>query len=608
MYIVGTSGHIDHGKTSLILALSGTDCDRLPEEKSRGMTIDIGFASIEYPRFGTVSIIDVPGHERFIRNMVVGAWGIDLALLVVAVDDGWMPQTEDHFRVLQLLGIQRMIIVLNKIDAVDSDMTELVKEQVIEKTAGTRFEGSDILKVSSKTGDGIPELREAIVANLRKLAKISDSKKPYLFIDRVFASKGYGTVITGTLKNGIFHDNDSVILLPGASEARIKRIESHYSVLQEGSPSQRTALNLSGVQTDSLSRGDIVCAENFFTESSDAIVSIQVLDKKKKLKNNHGIEILIGTNAVKGKIILLSDDDTEKNSIVCRIKFDAKWYFYPGQPFIAANPGGFRILGGGIILLPEFNPIEHKSFVKKSVSSLKTFSDEEILLFIISVSKSLKAENLVKMFPRNDKNTERLIDLLIQTGKITVHSGYVFTIEFFNETALKIKETIKNNIGMNLKEIADIAVISTEVCRLMLTVIMKDEAIIEKDGRFFSGAAVTIDTLTPSKKKILDEIYKNAGEGIELEKLKDDIAKKDIKDLIKLNFIISLDGNILFHKEIYEKMKIDIMDLFKTREKITMAEAKDAVNLSRKYIIPLLNRIETDGLLKRIGDFRIKAK
>jgi selenocysteine-specific elongation factor len=161
---------------------------------------------------------------------------------------------------------------------------------------------------------------------------------------------------------------------------------------------------------------------------------------------------------------------------------------------------------------------------------------------------------------------------------------------------------------MNMKEIADIAGVSTDVCRLMLNVIMKDEAIIEKDGRFFSGSSVTVETLTPSKKKILDDLLKNAGDGIELEKLKDDILKKDIKDLIKLNFITSLDGNILYHREIYENMKIAIMDLFKTRDKITMADAKDAVNLSRKYIIPLLNRIETDGLLKRIGDFRIKAK
>jgi selenocysteine-specific elongation factor len=178
MYIVGTSGHIDHGKTSLIMALTGTDCDRLPEEKSREMTIDIGFASIEYPRFGTVSIIDVPGHERFIRNMVAGAWGIDCALLVVAVDDGWMPQTEDHFRVLQLVGVERIMVVLNKIDAADEDMISFVEEEVRDKLKDTEFEGADIVRVSAKTGTGIEELREKIVENLRKLPKVADAEKP----------------------------------------------------------------------------------------------------------------------------------------------------------------------------------------------------------------------------------------------------------------------------------------------------------------------------------------------------------------------------------------------------------------------------------------------
>ena len=262
MYIVGTSGHIDHGKTSLIRALTNIDCDRLPEEKSREMTVDIGFANIEYPKFGTVSIIDVPGHERFIRNMVVGAWGIDLALLVVAVDDGWMPQTEDHFRVLSLLGIERIVTVLNKIDMADEEMIDYVTAEVQDRLSGSRYADADIVRVSSKTGDGIAELRDVILNNLRRLTHAADAHKPYLFVDRVFASKGYGTIVTGTLKNGTFRDEDAVTLLPLARESRIKKIESHYHELAEGVPSQRTALNLTGVSSDELSRGDIV-VKNF---------------------------------------------------------------------------------------------------------------------------------------------------------------------------------------------------------------------------------------------------------------------------------------------------------------------------------------------------------
>ena len=223
MYIVGTSGLIDHGKTSLIRALSGVDCDRLPEEKEREMTIDIGFASIEYPRFGTVSIVDVPGHERFIRNMVAGAWGIDIALLVVAVDDGWMPQTEDHFRVLELLGIERIIIVLNKIDLADEEMIEMVQEEIKERLELTPYSGSEMVKVSSKTGAGIEELKEVIVANLRKLAKASDTDRPYLYIDRVFSPRGVGSVITGTLKNGAFVENETLKILPSRKDVKDRK-------------------------------------------------------------------------------------------------------------------------------------------------------------------------------------------------------------------------------------------------------------------------------------------------------------------------------------------------------------------------------------------------
>lgn len=327
MYIVGTSGHIDHGKTSLIVALTGTDCDRLPEEKERAMTIDIGFASMDYPRFGTVSIIDVPGHERFIRNMVAGAWGIDLALLVVAVDDGWMPQTEDHFRVLDLLGVERIIAVLNKIDLADEEMISFVEEEVREKIDATRFAGADLVKVSSKTLSGIEELKEVIVANLRQLSRISDARKPYLFIDRVFGSKGHGTVITGTLKNGQFHEEDTVTILPIHEEARIKRIESHYHVQHEGTPSQRTALNLASISMSKLKRGYLVCRENFFTESDDLIVRVQLLDEKRQIRNNQGIEILIGTTAVKGKIILMSDG--EGTVFPARIRLEKNGFHIP---------------------------------------------------------------------------------------------------------------------------------------------------------------------------------------------------------------------------------------------------------------------------------------
>ncbi len=607
MYIVGTSGHIDHGKTSLIRALTGIDCDRLPEEKAREMTIDIGFASIDYPRFGTVSIIDVPGHERFIRNMVAGAWGIDLALLVIALDDGWMLQTEDHFRVLQLLGIERIIVVINKIDLGDQEMIEIVTEEVKERLELTKYNEADIVPVSSRTGDGIENLKEMIVVNLRKLSKAPDSDKPYLFIDRVFSPRGVGAVITGTLKNGVFADNDNVTVLPIKREVKIKKIESHYRELQEGVPSQRTALNISNITQDELKRGDIICRQNFFTETSDIIARITLMADHRKIKNNTYVEILAGTDSVNAKLIVFHEEDSYDGEILVRLKFDADTNLYPGESFILTTPGGYRIIGGGTVVVPRYIPAVHKKNLKVLYKTLKAENLNEIVLFNIAVNGWMKKDQISGSLPGSKKSIERILNELEAAGKISSIGEILFWPEYLDKAASAIKRTLKDLLGPNMKEISDKSGVDFEIAVLLMKGILIEETLIEKDGRYFTRESVTEETLPESKKRILEQVKSNAGDGIELDKVKDDIQKKEIGDLIKLNFLVSLDGNIIYHKEVYESMKKSILELFNSMDKITVSDAKDAVNLSRKYIIPLLNRIENDGQLKRLGDFRMKG-
>ncbi len=605
MYIVGTSGHIDHGKTSLIFSLTRIDTDRLPEEKEREMTIDIGFASITYPKFGTVSIIDVPGHERFIRNMVVGAWGVDLALLVIAVDDGWMPQTEDHFRVLQILGIERMIVVLNKIDLADEEMVEFVKAEVEEKLAGTPYQESDIALTSTKTGEGIDELKELILVNLRMLSKITKTDKPYLFIDRVFASKGYGTVITGTQKNGIFTEDDTVHILPIQKDARIKRIETHFNEVEEGAPSQRTALNLSGVSVNEIKRGWILFKTNFFTGSREIIARIQVMERSRELKNNLGIEILIGTSDIKGKLIILHEIE-ERRVYIARIKLESQWYFYAGQPFVLTNPGGYRIIGGGRVILSDYHP-KLKKAVRENLELLHNTTKPEIVEFNISVFKWIRGEILKQMLPDSDRHIEKLADKLEEEKKIVRIKDYILSSSYYDYSKKSIFESIEGNIGLNIKELSDTSGVSAEICRELLPDIMKDHPVIEKDGRYFSGDSITEETLPRASRELLSEILECGMGGIELNRENNDQRKKAIKDLIKMDFLISLDGNIIYHRDVYKNAREKIMGLFDTLEKISISDAREAVGISRKYMLPLLNRIEREGLLKRVGDFRIKA-
>jgi len=580
---------------------------RLPEEKEREMTIDIGFASIEYPRFGTVSIIDVPGHERFIRNMVAGAWGVDLALLVIALDDGWMLQTEDHFRVLQLLNIERVIVVINKIDLGDEEMLEIVRDEVKDRLSQTQYSEADIAAVSAKTGEGVAELKDLILVNLRKLSKAPDSDKPYLYIDRVFSPKGVGTVITGTLKNGIFKENETVTLLPLQREVKIKKIESHYRELQEGVPSQRTALNLTGVSQDELERGDIVCRPNFFTESDNILAWFRPLDKKKKVRNNTYVEVLTGTDSSKGKLIMVRETEKDETEFPVRIHFDGKSNFYPGQPFVLTNPGGYRIIGGGRVVLPDYNPGKHKKIIREHTDLLNTFSPSDVLSFGIAVNGVLQRGRALSMLPSGKKAIERIIGELELNGDIIIKGETIFWKGFYSESFEKMKEIIKKKLGPNLKEVSDSSGVPFDICSLVIKDIVAAETLIEKDGRYFTSDSITPDNLPDSKKRILADVLKNGGEGIELDKLKDDIMKKEVKDLIKLDFLVSLDGNIIYHRDIYDDMIKKVLVLFDTRDKITVPEAKDAVNLSRKYILPLLNRIESDGLIKRLGDFRIKV-
>lgn len=604
MFVVGTSGHIDHGKTSLILALTGEDCDRLPEEKAREMTIDIGFAATELPGFGTVSFIDVPGHERFIRNMVAGAWGIDLGLLVVAVDDGWMPQTEDHFRVIQLLGIERIIVVLNKIDLAESGMADLVEEDVRGRIAETPYQDADIARVSSKNGTGIENLKKIIADNLKKLSRARNADKPFMYVDRVFASKGHGTVVTGTLRNGMLHVDDLVFIQPGAMEARVKRIESHHSNLAEGSPSQRTALNLTGVPVESLRRGQILYRSGFFTESDEIIARVQLLDRKRELKNNTGIEVLIGTAAVRAKIILLEGEATTSTQFPARIKFAEPWFSYPGQPLILTSPGGFRIIGGGRVLFPGYVPRLHRDRVRENLGLFGSYTLDEYILFMVTVRGWMKQEELHSLFPEGCDDITRACGNLLDRGVIQKLGDVIMNAAALDAVRGRIIDAVNKHVGLNLKEVSDMAAADQDICRLIVAALVSGGQVAEKEGRFFPGTGVV---LSKGKVKLLESVLAKGGEGLELDRLNDESMKRDARELIKLGSLVSLDGNILYHRDVYEKMKAIIMSQFDTKGKLTVPEAKDAVGLSRKYILPLLNRIERDGLIKRLGDFRIKA-
>ncbi len=362
----------------------------------------------------------------------------------------------------------------------------------------------------------------------------------------------------------------------------------------------------------SLKRGNILVKQNFFTESADIIANIKLSGIKKIIKNNHEIEVLIGTSGIKGKIILLdnpvnTENDIQKNEFFARIKFDDKFFFFPGEPFIITNPGGYRIIGGGKVILPDYNTLKDKKILKKKINLLKTLSIKEIIELLIKIKVSITTDEIKARLPYENKFIDNCISELQKTDSIIKIDDNIIDKDVFADLKNKISEIIKKNIGLNIKEISDIAETEINISKIIIREIQNNSGILEKDGRYFADDSVTIETLPDDKKKILLELKEKGADGMDLDKIKDDSAKKKIKDLIRLGFAVSLDGTIIYHLETYEDLKKKIIGLFESRERISISDARDCTSLSRKYLIPLLNRIEHDGLIKRLGDFRIKV-
>src|SRR5688572_2193501 len=277
MFVIGTAGHVDHGKSTLVHALTGIDPDRLQEEKDRGMTIDLGFAWLKLPGGGEVSIVDVPGHERFIKNMLAGVGGIDLALLVIAADEGVMPQTVEHVAILDLLRVRRAVVALTKVDAVETDWLELVQSDVDEYLGRTGLAGAPIVTVSALTGQGLPELVATIERALAETPPKADLGRPRVPVDRVFTVAGFGTVVTGTLIGGRLQTGQELEIVPGGQRVRARGLQSHKTKVAEALPGSRVAINLVGVSTDEVARGQVVTAPGWLQPTGAADVELSVL-------------------------------------------------------------------------------------------------------------------------------------------------------------------------------------------------------------------------------------------------------------------------------------------------------------------------------------------
>ncbi len=626
--ILGTAGHIDHGKTALIKAVTGIDTDRLKEEKLRGITIELGFASIDLPSGQHLGIVDVPGHEKFVKNMVAGATGIDIVAMVIAADEGVMPQTREHMEICNLLEIKQGLVVLTKTDLVDEEWLELVIEDVNEFTRGTFLEDKPVLPVSSVTGQGIPEFIKA----LDELSAMTPSRPvKSLFrlpIDRIFSMKGFGTVITGTLISGRVKTGDTVMIYPSDIISKVRGIQVHNQSVSIAEAGMRTAINFQGLEKASVQRGEVVSTPGALKPSYMLDVSVHFLESNKKpLKNRTLIRFHTGTSEILGYIVLLDKDELipgETN--VAQIRLDSPVAVVKDDKFVIRSYSPVRTIGGGQILNPL--PQKHKRFKKSIFEGLKTLitqPPEEIIAYHVDNSgyRGVSFSDLKIMTNMPEKQLDNALQKLMsiktvicadRENRIYIHKNCYENlnkkISFFLEN---YHRTNPLKAGMPKEELkSKLPSAGSKLFNLMLDMMMKNKEVVS-EGETVRLSSHTIslgDDQAEVKEKILTTYLKS---GLCPPYFKDlsktlDIDAKRAKDVLMLlieeGLIIKTKEELYFHAKVVNNLKKRLIDFLLTHGEITTPQFKEMTGTTRKYLIPLIEYFDSKNVTIRIGDIR----
>ncbi|MFH0924281.1 MAG: selenocysteine-specific translation elongation factor [bacterium] len=624
--IIGTAGHIDHGKTALTKAITGIDTDRLKEEKARGITIELGFAYLDLPSKVRASIIDVPGHERFVHHMVAGVGGIDLVLLVVAADEGIMPQTKEHFDICKLLGIKQGIIVITKKDLVDETLLDLVKEEIFELVKGTFLEVSPVIPVSALTGEGIPLLIERIDKLLQQIIPRNSKGTFRLPIDRVFTVKGFGTVVTGTVFSGSLNIGDSVVILPKDITAKVRGIEVHNQKVETVSAGQRAAINLQGIEKEKLDRGDTLVELDKLKPTFMLDAKFYLLkDYPRSLTNRSRIRLLLGTQEVMGRAVILERDELKAgDESYVQFRLEEPVVALTGDRFIIRSYSPLRTIGGGTVI--DIYPQRHKRFKKEILDQLGVLAKGNLEARILLVSKF--HENLITSSCEISARLGTDDEVLVENIKPLIHKGKLLFLddkkkEFINrDTYNQIKKEfllaltefhkknpltkgiMKEELRSKLRNSLDIKLFTK-----LLSDIEKEE-IIALDNESVRLSTHKIDLKDDQSvliKKVEDIFLKggvtppNIGEVVETYKIKQEL----LNVLLERGLLVRLKDGIIYHKKVLDNIGVNLKTYLKEHKEISLGDFKDQWNISRKYTIPLLEYFDNIKLTMRVGDKRV---
>ncbi len=626
--IIGTAGHIDHGKTSLVRALTGTDTDRLKEEKERGITIELGFAQLELDEM-SAGIVDVPGHERFVKNMLAGAGGIDLVILVIAADEGVMPQTREHLAICRLLGVKTGLVALTKTDLVEKDWIELVTDDLADFVAGTFLEGKPVVPVSSETGEGLDALREELARLAGGTVARSGKGIFRLPIDRVFTMKGFGAVVTGTLFSGSVKVGERVQLFPGTAEARVRGLQVHSEAVEEAAAGTRTAVNLQGVEKMEIARGDVLGRAGELRSTYMLDVRLEhIADSPQPLKQRARVRFHSGASEVMGRVTLIGAEEMEPGGVCfAQIRLEAPVAVLPRDRFVIRSYSPVVTIGGGEIL--DVAPRKHRRLRASSMERFEALSaaDEPGRLKILLDEARVDGADTAALTGRLTLTTGEIrsgLNQLAQAGgarTIEADSGLSLTTGHFDALQESItgflaeyhkanplrpgapKEEVRGKGGGAGERVFNAAlgaltgagkVVEENALVRLSTHKVKVGADLAKVKTKLEGFFKAANFQPP----VLKEVFGAAGTPA-------DAGKAALQVLVDEGALIRLKEDLIYHREAVAAAQSRLEGYLSDREDISASEFRDLLGITRKHAIPLLEYFDTARVTFRVGDKRV---
>tara|TARA_R110002072_G_scaffold131578_5_gene271134 strand:- start:3688 stop:5598 length:1911 start_codon:yes stop_codon:yes gene_type:complete len=627
--VIGTAGHIDHGKSSLVKALTGVDPDRWEEERKRGMTIDLGFASLELPDGRKVGLVDVPGHERFVRNMVAGASGIDRVVLVVAADDGVMPQTREHLAIMEMLGVEKGLIALNKIDLVDDEMVEMAEDDIRQAVEGTFLESADILRVSAIGGQGVEELRTAIL-KMAKAAKPRTAGGVFrLPIQRVFSAKGVGTIVTGIPVSGTVKVGDVLEVLPGGQKGKVRGIQAYHESTQEGRAGHSTALNLADVDHTKVERGCVAATPGYFQALKMVGARLKALPAlDRPITNRMQVRVHVGTAEVLGEVVLLDAQEIAPGDEgMVQLRLETPMVCAPGDRFVLRLASPVSTLGGGVILEESRYRLKRfKTFIidelerqAKSLGSTVALLEAHLVRL---PERWATVDELSTLLKRHAQETRGLLGTLASSGKVHevgaarwIHNE---TLELsLAETRDALNAWFEDNAQrarMDVRDLRSATRFDASFLDVLLERLESAGELIRQAGGMIvpKDRAVELD---PASAKFLADVLGAYATARFQPPMPDEVAatlkkpEAEVKSMIQLlvdqGKLEHVSGALFIDGAAIAEARQAVTENCQTNGQLVIPELRDRLGTTRKFLIPILEHFDTEGLTRRMGNTRM---